>query len=36
MKMETKVSAPAAGRVTQVCIKEGDVVAVGDDLMFIA
>jgi oxaloacetate decarboxylase alpha subunit len=35
MKMETIVAAPVAGIVNQVFIGEGDVVAVGDDLVSI-
>ena len=33
MKMETVVAAPAAGTVSEVFVREGDVVAVGDDLV---
>jgi biotin carboxyl carrier protein len=35
MKMETLVVAPKAGAVTQVCVAEGDVVAVGETLVAI-
>ncbi len=35
MKMETIVAAPTAGTVGQVFVSEGDVVAVGDDLVTI-
>ena len=36
MKMETTVSAPKAGTVSEVFVREGDVVAVGDALVSIA
>jgi oxaloacetate decarboxylase alpha subunit len=36
MKMETTVSAPKGGTISDVFIKEGDVVAVGDALVAIA
>jgi oxaloacetate decarboxylase (Na+ extruding) subunit alpha len=36
MKMETVISAPKSGTVTDVFIKEGDVVAVGDALVAIS
>ena len=36
MKMETAVSAPRAGTVSDVFVREGDVVAVGDPLVAIA
>ena len=36
MKMETTVSAPRTGTVTDVFVAEGDVVAVGDQLVAIA
>jgi oxaloacetate decarboxylase alpha subunit len=36
MKMETTVSAPKAGTVSDVFVREGDVVAVGDSLVAIA
>ena len=36
MKMETVVSAPRTGTVTDVFVAEGDVVAVGDQLVIIA
>jgi len=36
MKMETLISAPKAGTVTDVFIKEGDAVAVGDALVAIS
>jgi oxaloacetate decarboxylase alpha subunit len=36
MKMETAVSAPAAGRVSEVFVKQGDAVKVGDALLAIA
>lgn len=35
MKMETKVSAPKAGTITEVFVREGGVVAVGDPLVSI-
>jgi oxaloacetate decarboxylase alpha subunit len=35
MKMETQVSAPKAGTITAVFVREGDVVAVGDPLVSI-
>jgi oxaloacetate decarboxylase alpha subunit len=35
MKMETTVSAPRAGTITEVFVREGDVVAVGDPLVSI-
>jgi oxaloacetate decarboxylase alpha subunit len=36
MKMETTVSAPKGGTISDVFIKEGDVVVVGDALVAIA
>jgi oxaloacetate decarboxylase alpha subunit len=36
MKMETAVSAPSAGAVTEIAVKVGDQVAVGDTLLAIA
>jgi len=36
MKMETAVSAPKSGIVTEVYVNEGDVVAVGDSLVAIS
>jgi oxaloacetate decarboxylase alpha subunit len=36
MKMETAVSAPRAGTISEVFVREGDVVAVGDSLVAIA
>jgi len=36
MKMETAVSAPGAGAVTEIAVKVGDQVAVGDTLLAIA
>ncbi len=36
MKMETAVSAPKAGTVAEVMVREGDVVAVGDAMVSIA
>ncbi|MDH5622360.1 MAG: biotin/lipoyl-binding protein, partial [Gammaproteobacteria bacterium] len=36
MKMETVISAPCAGTVTEVFVKAGDAVAVGDALLVIA
>jgi len=36
MKMETTVSAPKGGTVSDVFVREGDVVAVGDTLVAIA
>jgi oxaloacetate decarboxylase alpha subunit len=36
MKMETEVRAPKAGTVTNITVKEGDSVAVGDTLLDIA
>jgi oxaloacetate decarboxylase alpha subunit len=36
MKMETEVSAPQAGRVAEVFVRQGDAVAVGDPLVTIA
>jgi len=36
MKMETVVSAPRAGTVTDVFVSEGDSVAVGDALVAIS
>jgi len=36
MKMETQVSAPKAGIVGSVSVKEGDTVAVGDTLLTLA
>ena len=33
MKMETEVRAPAAGRVTEIRVKEGDAVALGAPLI---
>ena len=36
MKMETIVAAPTSGTVGQVFVQEGDVVAVGDDLVTIS
>jgi len=36
MKMETTVSAPKSGIVTEVYVGEGDVVAVGDPLVAIS
>ncbi len=36
MKMETIVAAPSSGTVGEVFVKEGDVVAVGDDLVTVA
>ena len=36
MKMETAVSAPKSGIVTEVYVNEGDVVAVGDPLVAIS
>jgi oxaloacetate decarboxylase alpha subunit len=33
MKMETEVRAPRAGTVGEVCVAEGDKVAVGDSLL---
>ena len=35
MKMETAVAAPKAGTVTKVAVSEGDVVAVGDPLVYL-
>jgi len=35
MKMETVISAPKSGTVTEVLVKEGDVVAVGDAMVAI-
>ena len=35
MKMETDVCAPRAGTIASVAVKEGDSVAVGDELMQI-
>jgi oxaloacetate decarboxylase alpha subunit len=36
MKMETLVSAPHAGTVSEVFVKEGDAVAVGDQMVSIS
>ncbi|MDH3546484.1 MAG: biotin/lipoyl-binding protein, partial [Gammaproteobacteria bacterium] len=36
MKMETVVSAPRAGTVSEVFVAEGDAVTVGDPLVAIA
>ena len=36
MKMETTVSAPKGGTISDVFVREGDVVAVGDALVAIA
>ena len=36
MKMETTVSAPKGGTISDVFVREGDVVAVGDSLVAIA
>jgi oxaloacetate decarboxylase alpha subunit len=36
MKMETLISAPRAGTVTDVFVQEGDAVAVGDPMVAIA
>ncbi|MDH3546791.1 MAG: biotin/lipoyl-binding protein, partial [Gammaproteobacteria bacterium] len=36
MKMETVVSAPKAGTVTAIYVRQGDAVAVGDPLVAIA
>ena len=36
MKMETEVRAPRAGTVTQVLVKEGDAVQVGDTVLLLA
>jgi oxaloacetate decarboxylase alpha subunit len=36
MKMETAVSASGAGTVTEIAVKVGDQVAVGDTLLAIA
>ena len=36
MKMETVISAPKSGTVTDVFVKEGDAVAVGDALVAIS
>jgi oxaloacetate decarboxylase alpha subunit len=36
MKMETTVSAPKAGTISDVFVREGDVVAVGDALVAVA
>jgi len=36
MKMETAVSAPKAGTVSEVFVREGDAVKVGDPLLAIA
>jgi len=36
MKMETEISAPRAGTVGEVAIKEGDSVAVGETLLTLA
>ena len=35
MKMETAVSAPKGGTVSEVFVREGDAVAVGDALLTI-
>jgi oxaloacetate decarboxylase alpha subunit len=35
MKMETAVSAPKAGTISEVFVREGDAVAVGDPLVAI-
>ena len=36
MKMETEVVAPCTGTITDVCISDGDAVAVGDDLISLS
>jgi len=36
MKMETVISAPKSGTVTEVFVKEGDAVSVGDALVAIS
>jgi oxaloacetate decarboxylase (Na+ extruding) subunit alpha len=36
MKMETSISAPAAGQIVDVRIKAGDSIAVGDVLVTLA
>ena len=36
MKMETAVSAPKAGSISDVFVREGDAVAVGDSLVAIS
>ena len=36
MKMETVISSPKSGTVTEVMVREGDAVAVGDTLVLIA
>jgi oxaloacetate decarboxylase alpha subunit len=36
MKMETEVSAPKAGRLSEIFVREGDFVAIGDSLFAIA
>jgi oxaloacetate decarboxylase alpha subunit len=36
MKMETAIAAPRTGSVTDVFVREGDAVAVGDPLVAIA
>jgi oxaloacetate decarboxylase alpha subunit len=36
MKMETEVRSPADGTVSQVLVKEGDAVQVGDNLLMLS
>jgi oxaloacetate decarboxylase alpha subunit len=36
MKMETEISASVAGVVSELCVRDGDVVTVGDTLMILA